>query len=53
MGLYKIDNVSSEEWQRRQLRRHDIKMWAITIVEILGLAGAIVLLIYAWKWLGI
>ena len=53
MGLWKIDNVSSEEWQRREMRRHDIKMWLITILEICAMVGAVLLLMWLIRWLGI
>ena len=53
MGLYKIDDVSREERERREMRRHSIKMWAITLLEIGALAAVIALLIWAWEWLGI
>ena len=53
MGLYKIDNVSSEEWDRRMMRRHSRIRWMITMAEIAALAGAIWLLIWLWNWVGI
>ena len=34
MCLWKVDNVSSEEWHRRQMRRHSIERWLITLGEI-------------------
>ena len=51
MGLYKIDNVSSEEWHRRQLRRHELKQWAITLLEIVALIGAVLFLMWLARWL--
>ena len=53
MGLYKVDNVSSEEWHRRQMRRHNIQRWAITILEIAAMAGAIWLMVWMWEQFGI
>ena len=51
MGLYKIDNVSSEEWHRRQLRRHDLKQWGITLLEIGALVAVVLLLMWLARWL--
>jgi len=34
MGLWKVDNVSSEEWERRMMRRHSIQRWLITLGQI-------------------
>ena len=42
MGLWKIDNVTSEEWHNRQMRLHSIKMWALTILEIALIIGFLV-----------
>ena len=53
MGLYKIDNVSSEEWDRRMMRRHNIQRWVITILEIAAMAGAIWLMVWMWEQFGI
>ena len=53
MGLYKVDNVSSEEWHRRQMRRHSIRQWCILILELAGMAGAVYLCILMFRWLGI
>jgi len=50
MGLWKVDNVSSEEWQRRMMRRHDIRQWTITVIEILLLAGLVVGVWYLFMW---
>ena len=47
MGIWKIDNVSSEEWHRRQMRRHNIKMWLITLVEIGAMVGVVLLMMWA------
>ena len=53
MGLWKVDNVSSEEWERRMLRRHDIKQWTITIIEIAGMVGAVIGIAWLMGFLGI
>jgi len=53
MGLWKIDNVSSEEWHRRQLRRHDIRQWAILLLQLCGMALAVYIVIWLIGWLGI
>ena len=53
MGLYKIDNVSREEWQRRRMKHHERIRWAITIAEILLIAGMITGLVFFARWLGI
>lgn len=53
MGIYKIDNVSKEEWARRKMRRNDIRSWMVTLVEIAAMVGVVWLVIWAWNWLGI
>ena len=56
MGLRKINNefrISPEEWQRRQMRRHSIRQWCITILQISGMVGSVVFLIWLMKWLGV
>lgn len=53
MGIWKIDNVSSEEWERRQLRRHDIISWLRTLAEIAAMIGVVLLLMWMIRWLGI
>lgn len=50
MGLYKIDNVSSEEWHRRQMRLHTIKQWALVIMEIALIAGFVVGMWFFLDW---
>lgn len=54
MGLRKIDDcqfrISPEEWQKRQLRRHDIKQWALTIIEILLLTAFLVGMWQLFEW---
>ena len=46
MGLWKVDNVSSEEWQRRMMRRHNLWRWFVTILELALMAG--VVLAFVW-----
>ena len=46
VGLYKIDNVSSEEWQRRMMRRHHIRQWIILIGELILMTGVVLALIW-------
>ena len=53
MGIWKIDNVSSEEWERREMRRHNIRQWLVTLAELACMAGAVIGLIYLVRWLGI
>lgn len=53
MGLYKIDNVSSEEWHKRKLRRHEIRQWIILLLQMAGLAIAVMVMIWLIGWLGI
>ena len=53
MGIWKIDNVSSEERERREMRRHNIRQWFITLAELAGMAGAVIGLIYLARWLRI
>ena len=53
MGLYKIDDVSREEWARRRERRDEIRKWLILLLEIGAMAGTIALLIWLVRWLGI
>ena len=50
MGLWKVDNVSSEEWERRMMRRHDIKQWTLTIIELLLMAGLVIGVYYLFMW---
>ena len=50
MGLWKIDNVSSEEWQRRQMRRYNIKAWALTILEIALIIGFVIGMWHVYTW---
>ena len=53
MGIWKIDNVSSEEWERREMRRHNIRQWLITLAELAAMAGTVIGVIYLARWLGI
>ena len=57
MGLRRITgeqfNISPEEWHRRQIRKHEIKQWLITIVEILGIVAFVILSIWLIRWLGV
>ena len=53
MGIWKVDNVSKEEWERRMMRRHSIKQWALTILELAAMAGIIWMVIWLWEKLGI
>ena len=50
MGLWKIDDVSKEEWERRELRRHDIQRILITIGQIALMVGAVVVTILVVRW---
>ena len=50
MGIYKIDNVSSEEWHRRKMRRYHIKMLCLTAVEILLIAAVVVGMWFLYVW---
>lgn len=38
MGLWKIDNVSQEEWHRKMLRRHRISQMLAVVGEIILIA---------------
>ena len=53
MGIWKVDNVSSEEWHRRQMRRHCIRAWAITILEISAMGGIVWFVVWLWEQFGI
>ena len=52
MGIWKIDNVSSEEWQRRQMRRYNIKQWSLVILEIALIIGFVVGMWHVYTWAG-
>lgn len=45
MGLQKIDERTSE-WERREMRRHNLKQWAITIIELIFMIGTVYVMIY-------
>ena len=49
MGLWKIDNVSREEWQRRMMRRHHIHQWLILIGQLILIAGVLLMVIWLSK----
>ena len=53
MGLWTIDNVIQQERERKAIRRHERRQWAITITEILILAGLIAGAVWLIRWLGI
>jgi len=53
MGIWKVDNVSSEEWHRRQMRWYSIKRWVITLLEIAAMVGVILFVIWIWEQYGI
>ena len=46
MGIWKIDNVSSEEWHRRQMRRESIKKWLILLCQLALMAVAALVAIW-------
>lgn len=46
MGLWKIDNVSSEEWERREIRRNSIHKWLILIGQLILIAGAVAVIVW-------
>ena len=46
MGLWKIDDVSSEAWARKMIRRHRI----ITALEVLGMIAFVVGMWFLFKW---
>ena len=50
MGLWKIDNVSKEERERRELRRHDIQRILITLGQIALMTGAVMVTIWVVCW---
>ena len=45
MGLRRIDEspkqLSPDEWFRREMRKHNIQRWAITLVEIAFMAAVV------------
>lgn len=50
MGLRRIDEspkqLSPEEWCRREMRKHNLQRWLITLAEIAGIALVVWLMIY-------
>ncbi len=50
MGLRRIDEcpkqLSPDEWCRREMRKHNIQRWLITLAEIAGIALVVWLMIY-------
>lgn len=49
MGLTRIDErpkMSASEWEEREMRRHHIKRWLITISELLLMAVMVWLMFY-------
>lgn len=50
MGLRRIDEspkrLSPEEWHRRELRKHTIQRWLITLLELCGIALVVWLMFF-------
>ena len=46
MGLYKVDDVSGKEWERRQMRRYRI----ITALEVLGMIALVAGMWFLLAW---
>ena len=46
MGIYKIDDVSSKEWDRKMMRQHNIRQWMILIGELALMTGVVLALIW-------
>ena len=50
MGLRRIDEsqkqLSPDEWCRREMRKHNIQRWAITLLELAGIAGVVWLMFF-------
>ncbi len=50
MGLRRIDEspkqLSPDEWCRREMRKHTIQRWAITLLELAGIAGVVWLMFF-------
>lgn len=51
MGLRRIDEspkpLTPEEWNRREIRRHSIQRWLITLAEIAFMAAVF----WAFLWM--
>lgn len=56
MGLRRIDEspkpLSPDEWCRREMRKHTIQRWLITLAEIAGIALVMWLMIYFFGEVG-
>lgn len=54
MGLRRITGeqfpISPEEWHKREMRRHNIKQWTLTIIEILLLTAFVVGMWQLFEW---
>ena len=54
MGLRRITGqqfpISPEEWHKRQLRRHNIKMWTLKIIEGVLIIILFVGMMYLFMW---
>lgn len=50
MGIWKTDSsqerLSPDEWNRRQMRKHTIQRWVITLIEIAFMAAFLYGMIY-------
>ena len=50
MGLRRIDEnpkqLSPDEWCKREMRKHNIQRWLITLLELAGIAFIVWLMIY-------
>ena len=57
MGLRRITGqqfpISPEEWQKRQIRRHELRQWTITIIQIIGIVLFVIGSIKLIEWLGV
>ena len=50
MGLRRIDEspkkLSPDDWCKREMRKHNIQRWLITLAELAGIAFIVWLMIY-------
>ncbi len=50
MGLRRIDEspkqLSPDEWCRREMRKHNIQRWLITLLELAGIALVVWLMFF-------
>lgn len=46
MGLWKIDNVSRTEWERRARRQHEIHMWLLLVGQLILIGVVIAMIIW-------